>query len=154
MLVRGLEYEFSWRFAYNVVSELEPLRSWGWCSTGGSVTSVNNPHVHPMGSAILADIAYAAQKTGDPYFADRLEDALRWTLTVYLAHDGCYDWGRRGMVNERFCHTDALLNERYPDGTPANTWFCAHSWASGAVLEGLTELMNMKDLPEGIRNLL
>lgn len=154
MLARGLQYEFSWRFAYNVYSELEPLRSYGWCSTGGSVTSVNNPHVHPMGSAILGDIAYAAQKTGDPYFAERLEDALRWTLTVYLKHDGYYDWGRRGMVNERFCHTDALLNERYPDGTPANTWFCAHSWASGAVLEGLTELMAMKDLPEGIKGLL
>lgn len=148
MLVHGLEYEFSWRFAYDVHNEREPLKSRGWRSTGGSVTSVNNPHVHPMGSAIIADIAYAAEQTGDAYFRERLEDALAWTLEAYLHSDGDYGWGRRGMINERFCHTDALLNERYPDGAPASTWFCAHAWASGAVLEGLTELMGMKGLPD------
>lgn len=139
-LTLGLDYEFSWRFAYDVHNELEPLKSWGWRSTGGSVTSVNNSHVHPMGSAILSSIAYAAEQTGDGYYRRRFEDALAWTLVCYLRQDGWYDWGRKGMINERFCYTDALLNERYPDGSPASTWFCAHSWASGAVLEGLTEI--------------
>jgi hypothetical protein len=41
------------------------------------------------------------------------------------------------MINERFCYTDSLLVERFADGTPAGTWFCGHSWASGAALEGL-----------------
>ena len=41
------------------------------------------------------------------------------------------------LINERFCYTDSLLNERFPDGSPSSTWFCGHSWASGAVLEGL-----------------
>lgn len=140
-LLLGLDYEFSWRFAYDVHNELEPLRSWGWRSTGGSVTSVNNSHVHPMGSAILASIAYAAQQTGDGHYQQRFEDGLAWTLSAWLRRDGWYDWGRKGMINERFCYTDALLNERYPDGSPASTWFCAHSWASGAVLEGLTEML-------------
>ncbi len=141
-LKAGLEYEFSWKFAYNAVPELEPLKSKKWCSTGGSVTSVNNSHIHPMGSSILGSIAYAAKTTGDVYFAQRYEDTLKWTLTVYLHYDGDYDWGKKGLINERFCYTDSLLAERYPDGSPSSTWFCAHSWASGAVLEGLMEVLD------------
>ncbi|MFA5865471.1 MAG: hypothetical protein WC975_12400 [Phycisphaerae bacterium] len=136
-LIHGLDYEFSWKFAYNVVNEVEPLKSMNWSSTGGSVTSVNNSHIHPMGSAISTSLLYATNRTGDPYLRSRLIDTVRWTLTVYLHHDGQYGWGKKGMINERFCYTDSLLIERYPDGLPASTWFCAHSWASGAVLEGL-----------------
>lgn len=136
-LLMGLDYEFSWKFAYNVVNEVEPLKSMGWCSTGGSVTSVNNSHIHPMGGQIGAGILHAAEITGDEYLWSRLADTVRWTLTAYLHHDGHYGWGRRGLINERFCYTDSLLLERFPDGTPAGTWFFAHSWASGAVLESL-----------------
>ncbi len=136
-LLIGLDYEFSWRFAFNVVNEMEPLKSMNWCSTGGSVTSVNNSHVHPMGSAITDSILYALEATGDPYLKSRLIDTIRWTLTTYLHYDGDYGWGKKGMINERFCYTDSLILERFPNGTPASTWFCAHSWASGAILEGL-----------------
>ncbi len=137
-LVSGLEYEFSWKFAYNVVNQLEPLKSMNWCSTGGSVTSASNAHVHPMGSQILTSMLYATEMTEDPYIRSRLADTSRWTLTTYLRHDGDYGWGKKGMICERFCHTDAVVLERYPDGSPASTWFCMFPWASGAVLEGLT----------------
>jgi hypothetical protein len=50
------------------------------------------------------------------------------------------------MINERFCYTDSLLAERFDDGSPASTWFCAHSWASGAVLEGLAGKIYEKSL--------
>ncbi len=136
-LIRGLDYEFSWKFAYNVVNEVEPLKSMGWCSTGGSVTSVNNSHIHPMGSAIAESTLYAAEQTGDPYIRARLIDTIRWTLTIYLHKDGDYGWGKKGLINERFCYTDSLITERFPDGSPSATWFCGHSWASGAALEGL-----------------
>jgi hypothetical protein len=84
-----------------------------------------------MGSSILGSIAYAEKTTGDAYFAQRYEDTLKWTLTVYLHYDGDYDWGKKGLINERFCYTDSLLAERYPDGSPSSTWFCAHSWLPG-----------------------
>jgi len=90
-----------------------------------------------MGAVTAGSILYAAGLTGDPYLRSRLVDTVRWTLTAYLHHDGHYGWGKRGLINERFCYTDSLLLERHPDGTPASTWFFAHSWASGAVLEGL-----------------
>ena len=151
-LLAGLDYEFSWKFAYNVVNEVEPLKGINWCSTGGSVTSVNNSHIHPMGSAIAPSILYAYQQTRDEYWKSRLIDTVRWSLTVYIHNDGDYGWGRKGLINERFCYTDSLLNERFADGSPASTWFCGHSWASGAVLEGLVgDILEMeKTAPEMI----
>ena len=136
-LLAGLDYEFSWKFAYNVINEVEPLKSLNWCSTGGSVTSVNNSHIHPMGSATLENILYAWQQTKDEYTRSRLTDTLRWTLNAYLHDDGQYGWGKKGMINERYCYTDSLLLERFADGSASSTWFCGHSWASGSVLEGL-----------------
>lgn len=136
-LMAGLDYEFSWKFSYNVVNEVEPLKSLNWCSTGGSVTSTNNSHIHPMGSAILGSILYVYKQTGDEYIKSRLIDTLRWTVSSYLHEDGQYGWGKKGMINERFCYTDSLLLERFSDGSPASNWFCGHSWASGSVLEGL-----------------
>ena len=144
MLSDGVEYEFSWKFSYNPVLEAEPLRSMHWAACGGSVTSVNNSHIHPMGSAILKSLSYLAEQTKDPYFADRYRDTLYWTSNVYLHEDGEYDWGKKGLINGRFCYSDSLLAERYPDGSPSSTWFCAHSWASGAVLEGVAELLPEK----------
>ncbi len=141
-LLLGLNYEFSWKFAYDVTNEVEPLKSLNWASTGGSVTSVNNSHIHPMGSAILPAIRYAAEITRDPYLQSRLDDTLNWTLKAYQHYDGEYGWGRKGMINERFCYTDSLLIERFADGSPASTWFCGHSWASGSVLEGLAGLIS------------
>jgi len=151
-LLIGLDYELSWKFAYNVVNEVEPLKSKNWCSTGGSVTSVNNAHIHPMGCQITASMLYAAELTGDPYIRSRLIDTVRWGLTAYLHHDGDYGWGKKGMVTERFCYTDSLLLERFPDGTPASTWFCAHPWAAGSILEGLTGAVfdAARDDPAGV----
>ena len=149
-LLMGLNYEFSWKFAYNVVNEVEPLKSMNWCSTGGSVTSVNNSHIHPMGSAIASIIFYAYQQTKDEYWESRFIDTVRWTLTIYLHHDGDYGWGKKGLINERFCYTDSLLNERFPDGSPASTWFCGHSWASGAVLEGLVGILALEETVIGL----
>ena len=139
-LVMGLEYELTWRFVYNVVSEVEPLKSLNWCSTGGSVTSACNVHVHPMGSAITRSMLYAAEKTDDPYFRSRLSDALRWTLTTDLHKAGVEGFGGNGMIGERYCHSDSLLTERFPDGSPASVWFCALAWGQGALLEGLVGL--------------
>ena len=141
-LINGLEYEFSWKFSYNVVNEIEPLKSANWHSTGGSVTSVNNSHVHPMGGIILDEIIYAYETTGDGYFKKRAADTLNWTLNSYLREDGFYGWGFKGQINERFCYTDSTLLERYPDGSPASTWFCGHSWASGSVLECLAGVIS------------
>ena len=38
---------------------------------------------------------------------------------------------------ERFCHREGLLVEKYPDGSPASTWFALMPWACGSILEGI-----------------
>ena len=98
-----------------------------------------------MNGQIEPDKVAGYQQTKDEYLKSRLIDTVRWTLTVYLHHDGDYGWGKKGLINGRFCYTDSLLNERFSDGSPASTWFCGHSWASGAVLEGLAgEILDME----------
>ena len=42
-----------------------------------------------------------------------------------------------GWMSERFCHSEGLLTETYPDGSPASTWFALMPWACGCILEGL-----------------
>lgn len=41
-------------------------------------------------------------------------------------------------MSERFCHSEGLVKERYPDGSLASTWFALMPWACGSILEGLT----------------
>ena len=40
-------------------------------------------------------------------------------------------------MSERFCHSEGLLSQKYPDGSPASTWFALMPWACGCILEGL-----------------
>ena len=42
-------------------------------------------------------------------------------------------------VAARFCPSDGLTLETFPDGTPSSLWFACNGWAAAAVLEGLAE---------------
>lgn len=133
----ALEYEFTFKFCYNSPIKAPPLSRVGWSSCGGSITSVTNPHIHPMSSTVVDELAYYVEKTGDAYVKRRLEDTVAWSRQVSSRYDGEYDYGRRGWMSERFCHCEGLLTEKYPDGTPASTWFALMPWACGCILEGL-----------------
>ncbi len=133
----ALEYEFTFKFCYNSPIRVPPLSRVGWSSCGGSITSVTNPHIHPMSSAIVDELYYYVKKTGDAYARGRLEDTLAWSRQVSSRFDGEYDYGKRGWMSERFCHCEGLLTEHYPDGAPASTWFALMPWACGCILEGL-----------------
>jgi hypothetical protein len=60
--------------------------------------------------------------------------ALYYALKAY---DGEFDFGKTGWMSERFCYSEALLVDKYPDGTPASTWFAFLSWGASNVLEGM-----------------
>jgi hypothetical protein len=136
-LVDGLEYEFSYKFCYNSPIQVEPLKSLGWSSCGGTVTSTANPHIHPMSTSILDEYGYAERLTGDRYIRQRLDDTLAWSLQCHNRHAGEFGFGKEGWMTERFCHSEGLLLEQHPDGSPASVWFCYLPWAAGCVLEGL-----------------
>ena len=52
----ALYNEYTLKFCYNSPIKVPPLGSVGWSSSGGSITSVVNPHIHPMSSSILDEI--------------------------------------------------------------------------------------------------
>lgn len=133
----ALCYEFTFKFCYNSPIKVPPLSRIGWSSCGGSITSVTNPHIHPMSSSVVDEMLYYVRHTGDAYVQSRLEDTVRWSCQVSSAYDGEYDYGKKGWMSERFCHSQGLLTEKYPDGSPASTWFALMPWACGCILEAL-----------------
>jgi hypothetical protein len=133
----ALEYEFTFKFCYNSPIKVPPLCKVGWPSCGGSITSVCNPHIHPMSSSVIDELLYYVSQTDDDYIRNRLEDTVLWSCQVSNTRDGEYDYGKTGWMSERFCHSEGLLTETYPDGSPASTWFALMPWACGCILEGL-----------------
>jgi len=137
MLSDGLEYEFTFKFCWNPPIQIDPLRRLGWSCCGGSVTSTCNPHIHPMSNNVCEDIKYCHEHTGDGYFARRLADTVDWSLQTYSTFDGEYDFGKKGWMSERFCHSEGLLIETYDTGEPCSTWKCFLPWGASNVIEGL-----------------
>ena len=133
----ALYYEFTFKFCYNSPIQVPPLSTVGWSSCGGSITSVTNPHIHPMSSSVLDEAQYFLNRREDPYIRSRMEDTRQWSCQCHAAFDGEYGFGRKGWMSERFCHCQGLLKERFPDGSPASTWFALMPWACGSLLEGL-----------------
>ena len=140
----ALCHEFSYKFCYNGRIAVPPLSEIGWSSCGGSITSVCNPHIHPMSSSVVSEMRYYVEHTPpssewNQYVKSRLEDTVRWGCQTYNLFEGEYGYGRLGWMSERFCYSQGLLTEKYPDGSPSSTWFALMPWASSSVLEGLLD---------------
>lgn len=136
----GLYYEATFKLGYNTPVKVKPLCDIGWSSCGGSITSVANPHIHPMSSTIIDEMIYLVEHTEDPYMKSRLQDTVYWGMQTFNTTDQEYGYGRVGWMSERFCFCEGLVVERYPDGTPAGTWFALMSWAAASIIEGLSNL--------------
>ena len=134
----AIGYELSFKFAYNSPVKIPPLSRVGWSSCGGTITSTANPHIHPMSSTIVDELWYYVNQTGDKYVEERLRDTVLWGCQSYNTVDKEYDYGQVGWMSERFCYSEGLVTEKYPDGSPASTWFALMPWASASILEGMT----------------
>lgn len=133
----AIDYEFSFKFAYNTPNKVPPLSTIGWSSCGGSVTSVANPHIHPMSSNIVDELFYYVRQREDSYVRQRMQDMIGWGCQTYNRFDKEFDYGKKGWMSERFCHSEGLVTETYSDGSLASTWFCLMPWAGGSIIEGL-----------------
>ncbi|MBO4330759.1 MAG: hypothetical protein J5827_01640, partial [Oscillospiraceae bacterium] len=78
----ALRYEFTFKFCWNSPIKVPPLSTLGWSSCGGSITSVCNPHIHPMSSSVIDEMIYYTGKTGSEYVLSRLEDTVLWSCQV------------------------------------------------------------------------
>ena len=133
----ALYYEFTFKFCYNSPVKVPPLSTVGWSSCGGSITSVTNPHIHPMSSSVMDEMNFYLEFREDSYIRSRLEDTRLWSCQCHNTRNGEYGYGKTGWMSERFCHSEGLLTEKWPDGSPASTWFALMPWACGSILEGL-----------------
>ena len=129
--------ECSFKFAYNSPVKVLPLSKIGWSSSGGSVTSTANPHIHPMSNTVVDELAYYVNQTNDGYVRNRMLDTVMWGCQTYNTYDKEYGYGKKGWMSERFCYSQGLVVEKYPDGTPAGTWFALMPWAGASILEGM-----------------
>lgn len=136
-LRNGLEYELLWRYGYNTRPVAEPLKSAPWVSAGGSLTSVANPHTHPMGLMIAEDMEYYLSCQKDSYLEQRLEEQIDWALISLSLMPEQMGFGHYGTLSERACPSDGLVLEEFPDGRLASCWFTHHSWGCANILEAL-----------------
>jgi hypothetical protein len=139
MLRDGAHYEYLWRYGFRTRPQAPPLKGSDWNSCGGSITSVSNPHMHPMSVIATDDLRYLARVTGDDYHARRADDGVAWMLNTMELYPHVTGYGRYGVLSERTCPSDALLSERYSDGTPASTWWSYNAWAAACAMEAFAE---------------
>ena len=90
-----------------------------------------------MSSTVLDEMVYLLERRPDAYLAARLRDTYDWSRQNHNTFDREFDYGCKGWMSERFCHSQGLLVQRYPDGSPASTWFALMPWACASILEGL-----------------
>ncbi|MGB0370076.1 MAG: hypothetical protein ACPGN3_01905 [Opitutales bacterium] len=144
MLEEGAHYEYLWRYGFKAIPEADPLKGTDWNSCGGSITSVSNPHMHPMALIITEDLYYLARHSGNDYHRDRAEDSIAWAMQCLELYPETVQYGEYGVLTERFCPSDGLLIEKFPDGRPSSVWFSYNGWASANVLEALLCVLNRK----------
>lgn len=141
-LIHCFHYEYTWKFAYNTVHVNEPLKSLNWSSSGGSITSSHNIHIHQMGNLVCEEMYYVYQITKDPYILSRLKDTLNWGLGTHNSEYYDFGFGSRGWATEQFFHSDGKQDDftRVVDG---GIWYDYLSWAAACVL-----LSSSLDIPD------
>gem|GEM_PF-3246598 len=133
-LVHAINYDLSWKWAYNTHLENPPLKELDWKSIGGNVASTCNIHLHPMSNMILDELWYVYEKTGDPYYKSRYEDSFKFGLECINLKEGEFGFGKPGWGTEQFFHTDAIQGQGPPDG---GIWVRFLPWATAAILHGI-----------------
>lgn len=148
MLESGAEYEYLWRYGYAARPDYPPVKD-GWNSCGGSVTSISNPHIHPMGVLANDDLIYLAGQTKDMYHQSRAVDGTAWLMQTLECYPLKTGYGQYGVISERWCPSDGLIVEQYESGKLYGSWFYYNAWAAGNMLEALLDILNTRNLPEG-----
>jgi len=140
MLQEGAAYEYLWRYGFRTHPECRPLKGSNWNSCGGSITSVSNPHIHPMSVVVNDDLEYLSRISDDPYHQRRADDGHAWLMNTMELYPETMGYGTYGVLSERTCPSDGLLVERYAEtGEPASTWWSYNAWAAGSAMEAIAE---------------
>ena len=140
MLASGANYEYLWRYGFRARPQCPPLKNSSWNSCGGTITSVSNPHIHPMGVVATDDLEYLAKISGDSHHQSRADDGIAWLMNTMELYPATMGYGRYGVLSERTCPSDGLLAEvYYDDNAPSSTWWSYNAWAAGSAMEAIAE---------------
>lgn len=138
LLADGANYEYLWRYAFKSRPQSPPLKDSHWNSCGGSLTSVSNPHIHPMSVIATNDLEYLSKNTGDSHHQSRADDGMAWLMNTMELYPDVVGYGRYGVLSERTCPSDGLLAETYEDdGRVASSWWSYNAWAAANALEAV-----------------
>ena len=150
MLQAGAHYEYLWRYGFRTRPQTRPLKDSNWNSCGGTITSVSNPHIHPMGVVATEDLIYLSERSGDAYHRRRADDGMAWLMNTMELYPDTMGYGRYGVLSERTCPSDGLLLERFADtGEPASTWWSYNAWAAASAMEAIGEELLAGRAPPG-----
>ena len=138
----GLNWEYSWKFAFNTAHSTQPLKRMNWSSAGGSITSSHNVSIHQMGNLVAGEMYYFYTQTQNPYIASRLKDVCIWGLGTYNTKDKDFGFGKTGEATEQFFYTDGLVLP-WHTAWDGGVWEASLSWASACVLLSCAE-----DIPD------
>lgn len=133
-LEHAINYDLSWKWAYNTHFENPPLKDLNWRSQGGNGASTSNIHLHPMSNMILDDLWFLCEKTGDEYYGMRYRDSFHFGLECINLVDEEFGFGKAGWGTEQFFHTDALQGQKPRDGGIWTRYLC---WATSSVLHSI-----------------
>ena len=140
----GIDLECLWRYGYQTNPLFPPLSNSGWNSCGGSVTSVANPCIHPMGIRISDDMRYYAKVTGDQYVYKRWEDGIDWSVTTLSLYPKQTGFGPYGITSERYAQSDGMLYKSSHEKGMSSIWSASHCFGVSAMLEGLLDAVREK----------
>src|SRR5437762_13432253 len=101
MLADGAHYEYLRRYAFRARPQCPPLKGSSWNSCGGSITSVSNPHIHPMSVVATSDLEYLARATNQSYHQSRAEDGIAWLMNTMDLYPDLMGYGQYGVLSER-----------------------------------------------------
>lgn len=149
MLEDAAHYEYLWRYGFRAEPEIMPLAGSGWNSCGGSVTSVSNPHIHPMGVLVTEELCYFADRTGNELHRMRAEDGMAWIMNSLELYPEITGYGRYGVTTERYCPSDGLTDFCYSDGRPSSLWYSYNGWAAANTLEALLWMVSSGETVRG-----
>ena len=65
---------------------------------------------------------------------------MAWLMNTLETYPSVVGYGRYGVLSERTCPSDGLLEERFADDhCPSSSWWSYNAWAAGSAMEAIAE---------------
>ncbi len=140
---RSADWLLTFRYSYDsAFSRQTFLGAYGFRTRGADQASPSNQHLHSYGLICSRELVELSRALADPHYAERARETLACFRQFVAREDGDFN-GRRGMVAERYFHTECFR----PKGTMQEL---SHAWCVGLLLwaaqDGL-ELPELQDEP-------